>query len=342
MEALNNIREAIEALAGEEKIDDGNYLVLMNHLKTVYGAVSKDQEVMPVRRDVVRRDEEDDYFRELHERYFTSIYCRVARDEMWNSPRAVITRPQDNQLFAGLFDSVMTGMGGEMAFSAMWEANNSDRGNHMLYHINRKEMWDRMWKSLDMRDKFISIPCVRKSIINQHVIRWHCLQSLICPQYGGTYVPYDSDAYWMKMLIHVNLPFQYGLKWVDGKTNNFDTEPLTEDKLKKLHRVRITFHMNNNDDIHMELYTDKIQLGRTACVDSMLRMKHVLAILHPELNTQIDTLLWKRRNQKRNGYTCPRLAVSGITANTRSKSRTYTWQNDFTITYLSNMNNGNE
>ena len=338
MEALNNLREAIESLSSDEKIDDGKYLEMMNHLKTVYGAIPTEVKP-PAWVNEVPVVEEWDFFRDLHRRYFTTIYCENVRNEMWGNPLTIGRQRGDRDAWARfplVFDSVMRGLGGEEEFAIMWET----RGANLIYYLHREELFDDVWKSDEVREKFLSLPCVKKTSLNNRLRCHKRLQGILCPRIVGRAPTYGSDAYWHKMMTDVHFPFTNGFKWAEDKEDPFRMEALSEAQRKKLHNVRITFHMNENDNINWELHTDKIQLGRTACVYALLEMKFVLAMLHPELNTHREAMLCEMKRQRKFGYTCPRLAVSGITANTRTKSRTYHWRDDFTITYTSDLNNG--
>ena len=336
MDALNNLREAIESLSSDEKIDDGKYLQMMNHLKTVYGAIPHEEKPPAwVNAPVV---EERDNFRDLHRRYFTTIYCENVRNEMWGNPLTIGRQAGEFAWadFPRVFDSVMKGEGGEEEFATHWET----RGANVIYYLHREGLNDSVWKSDEMREKFLSIPCVKKSTIN-HELRPHKrLQGILCPRFTTRPPTYETNAYWHKMMTDVRFPFKDGFKWTDDKEDPFRLEALPEAQLKKLHSVRITFNMSETDDINWELYTDKIQLGRTACVYSLLEMKFVLTLLHPEFNAHRETMLYEMKRQRKFGYTCPALTVSGITANTRNKSRTYHWRNHFAITFTSDLNNG--
>lgn len=333
MEALNVIREAIESLSAEEKIDDGKYLELMNHMKTVYGSMPQPRpEADGVPRPIVRERIAEPPMLitdEVRQRYFLIPYNE--HNVMWGQ-RWYETRDYTPDGFAQTFDELMKangdyGLGLYNLFERYFTVSNI--GNTFYNFIMRDE--NKVgWIDADMRERFFSLPIIRNKNIEYALIRKKAMVDCLLV-IKDTTNPED----WAKLLWRMGFHFMNGFRHTNR--NNGETKPRTEAELKKLHLLRVSWRMNATQNMEVELYTDKIQLGRTQCVQAMYRMALIYALLFPEFNAPIERFRYRMMGQRVSQY--PVMSMSGITAHTRNKNRTYIQKDgDFTITYISKLN----
>jgi hypothetical protein len=338
MEALNVIREAIESLSAEEKIDDGKYLELMNHMKTVYGSMPQQHapqqyevdfiprpvavvvaEVLESMRDVIRH------------RYFTTGLQENQMTAFWGmtweeNQNTHYTRDE----FAMLLDCMLKGED-DLGLINLFERyfTLSPIGN-AFYTFIMRDTNKVSWRDADMREKFLSIPIIRNKNIDFVLIRKkHMVERLL--RVKDT----TNPEHWAKLFYHTGFHFMNGIRYT--VRNNNEARPRTEAELKKLHLVRVSWRMNPTQNMEVNLYTDKIQLGRSPIVQQMYMMALIYALLFPEFNAPIEKFKYRMIHDRVSSY--PVMSMSGITAHTRNKNRTYKQSDgDFTITYISKLN----
>jgi len=344
MDALNVIREAIESLSAEEKIDDGKYLELMNHMKTVYGSMPQQHAPqqyagdfiphpvavpvappMELMRDMIRH------------RYFTTGLQENQLGGFWGgewveNARGGYTRDE----FAITLDCMLKGeddVGLINLFERYFVA--SEIGN-CFYTFIMRDTNRVSWKDADMREKFLSLPVIRNKGIVYALLRKASVMECLMKVKDTT-----NQDHWAKLFYHMGFHFVNGIRYT--VRNNGEAKPRSEAELKKLHLVRVSWRMNATQNMEVNLYTDKIQLGRSQIVGSMYKMALIYALLFPEFNAPVER--FKYRMGGTNAYgnhrvsQYPVMSMSGITAHTRNKNRTYKQKDgDFTITYISKLN----
>jgi hypothetical protein len=342
MEALNVIREAIESLSAEEKIDDGKYLELMNHMKTVYGSMPQQHAPQQYAIDFIPRPvavaPPMESMRDVvRHRYFTTGIQANQLEGFWGgewveNANGGYTRDE----FAITLDCMLKGeddVGLINLFERYFVA--SEIGNCFYTFIMRDG--NRVsWKDADMREKFLSLPVIRNKSIVYALLRKESVMECLLKIKDTT-----NQEHWAKLFYHMGFHFVNGIRYT--VRNNGEAKPRSEAELKKLHLVRVSWRMNATQNMEVNLYTDKIQLGRSQIVGSMYKMALIYALLFPEFNAPVER--FKYRMGGTNAYgehrvsQYPVMAMSGITAHTRNKNRTYKQKDgDFTITYISKLN----
>lgn len=339
MEALNVIREAIESLSAEEKIDDGKYLELMNHMKTVYGSMPQQHAPQQYEVDYIPRPVAvavpppmEDMRDVIRHRYFTTGLQENQMTAFWgmfwedNQDGNGYTRDE----FALTLDCMLKGeddLGLINLFERYFTA--SPIGD-TFYTFIMRDTNKVSWKDADMREKFLTIPIIRNKNIDFVLIRKkHMAERLMRVK-----DPNDPE-HWAKLFYHMGFHFMNGIRY--SVRNNNEAKPRTEAELKKLHLIRVSWRMNMTQNMEVNLYTDKIQLGRSQIVPQMYHMALIYALLFPEFNAPIERFKYRMIHDRVSPY--PVMSMSGITAHTRNKNRTYKQRDgDFTITYISKLN----
>jgi hypothetical protein len=332
MDALNVIREAIESLSAEEKIDDGKYLELMNHMKTVYGSMPQprpEADGIPVVRQRISAPPEQFTDRFIN-RYLIASHFTEEGFLLWGHQHDEVDGYTFNE-FAMMLDDILKDNGEE--FNAWLYSpferyfTDSNIGHHFCHTLYA---YDIQWRDENMREKFLNLTVVRERTIKKNISnkKWITDSLLILKDT-------TNPGQWAKMMYKVGFHLMNGMKYTSRKQ---ETTPRTEAELKKLHLVRVEWRMNERENMTVNLYTDKIQLGRTQCVQQMYRMAVIYALLFPEFNAPLERFL-HRMSGKANISLYPVMSMSGITAHTRNKNRTYKQKDgDFTITYISTLN----
>jgi hypothetical protein len=347
MENINAVREAIEDLNTDEKINEGLYLELMNHLKTLYGKMERHNVVAPPQppplvapalpadypfpeyRSVIRGTPEENIEAvQIHKKYFTNSPMAVS--EMFGFDSLAFLRAFD-EFLANTDESLENAK--KVALTAFFHNANL---NHQLgrclliflakYSSNWSGDWG-FWRRVEDREKFLSHFAVRRLNIILAEYQKSNMKKLLAIVKDET-----NDDEWAKLFWTMGFPF-FNHKYY--KRNK--CQERTEAERKKLHIVKMKFKMNAELSVSMSLFTDKIQLGRSPIVPDMYKMALLLA-LQDDINAPIERFI--RRMRSSSGYlTTPVLITSGITAKTRDKSRSYKqYDGDFTISYTSKLN----
>jgi len=354
MEALNGIREAIESLSGEEKIDDGKYLELMNHLKTVYAVIPKAEEAdkSVIRRTIIVNRENMNivggyepyipYERQpaihnvynIHTRYFSVPYDLNRMNGMWGQ------NEEESSVFATAFDDYMKNADpSEPDFGYFKERlepyfvpSQHTNGYVLTAYLLRTEN-KYVWKDADMREKFLAIHFVRNQNINLTLTRKNVMANILYPMSDTM-----DRVKWAWVYKLAFFPFANENTIRKKSNKDADITVKSAEELKKLHLVRLKWKMGETN-VETELYTDKIQLGRSPINPDMYRLGLVFALIFPEFKAPIERFVRGVLHESDSRRNCPILETSGITASTRNKSRTYKqYDGDFTITYISKLN----
>ena len=334
MEALNVIREAIESLSAEEKIDDGKYLELMNHMKTVYGSMPQprpEADGIPV---VIQRISAppEQFTTRFINRYL--IVPQVVNEDLlihlFGDRFDEVDGYTSNE-FALTLDTILKDNGEEYnaGLYNLFERyfTTSSIGSHFYNTLHRNNI---QWRDEAILEKYINLAVIREKTISKNI--WH--KRWIAESLLVINDPTSPDQ-WAKMMYKMGFTFMNGMKHCLRKN---EATARTEAELKKLHLVRVEWRMNERENMTVNLYTDKIQLGRTRCVPEMYRMAVIYALLFPEFNAPLERFL-HRMDGRTNISPFPVMFMSGITAHTRNKNRTYKqYDGDFTITYISTLN----
>lgn len=332
MENINAVREAIETLNHDEKINDGTYLELMNHLKSLYEKLDRTEvkQFADVRPSIVfhrtRVLETMDESIDRMAKYFRGNGWM--RDWDGDSSRPFHT---EETTFIRAVDAYLSNTDDALNDSvrqAVSESMNYTHSSRLHYYLFRNET-KAQWISSEMREKWLRHPRVRDRLIT---ISLADKEAIIR---GVVIMSSNSDENYAKYFYQNSFPFCNEITAIKRR-GDWDIEARTPTELKKLHRIRIVYKLNDSKQRVLELYTDKIQLGRSPIVAKMYRLALVLAIAFPNESSPIERYLLQLNPTITPFNLCPNLITSGITAKTRNKARTYTDDNKgFTIEYKS-------
>ena len=323
MESIQAVREAIENLSTDEKIDEGQYLTLMNHLKSVYEKIERSErkEDAPVVREnrgvFVQRVIVDTPIRN----YLFML------NEMFQNVRGDYfpVLPETRTGMVYLVERLVRSLTSEG--NPFCEDTLEDVPTSMIRQILVRG--SEIWRNLDAREHFLSHPKVRENGLDMILMRKKVVLRYI-KDYHGTDTTRGELA---RTLKNLNLPF-YTTKRV---ARNDTIEDMEEKTLQKLHPITIAFHIPRRPNIMIDAYTDKIQLGRSDIIGKLCRLmmgQILLSVwtdipLERVIDVMGDGIL--RGNESKTLY--PKMKVSGITASTREKRREYDCSGLITITY---------
>jgi hypothetical protein len=358
MENITAVQEAIENLNQDEKINEGTYLSLMNHLKVLYGKLESQiappprettgtfgsvfngtlpaDYPYPTYRRVIRLNLPDNTpelnieATMLHCKYFSvsgelnDFYGIVSATELVDFLRIldVYLTNDDENLITTLADGVEERRNRVEALCRylFWYEKKFPRG---------------IFKDTTMREKWLHLPYVRKYNIRLAEERKQGFRIPLVVLEGETYEK------WSRVFFDIGFHFFNKIKCRWERRNTYTYSERTTEEINKLHKVSIDIKLTETDRFRLHLYTDKIQLGRSPIVQGMYRMGLILSLFY-NINAPIEKYLL-RMSEEMMYNRFPTLKTSGITAKTRNKARTYeVGDEDWTITYKSKMNDVDE
>lgn len=326
MDSIQAVREAIENLSTDEKIDEGQYLTLMNHLKSLYEKLERSErkEDVPVvseNRRIIQMNPSPsvrDYLFMMNE-----IFQNVRGDYFPIIPE---TRTGMIYLVEALTRSFTSGM------NTFREDTLENVPKSMIRQILERSA--DIWRNREVRECFLSHPKVREHALDlmltkkKDVIRY-------TKNFYGENTTHGELARTFKNL---NLPF-YTTKRI---TRNDTIEDMEEKTLQQLHPITIAFHIPHRQLMFMDVYTDKIQLGRSDIIGKLCHLMMGLTLLSGWTDIPLERVIdvmgdgLLRGNERDISY--PKMKVSGITASTREKRREYDCRGLITITYRTRYN----
>lgn len=348
MDSIQAVREAIESLSTDEKIDEGQYLALMNHLKTVYQKLERSERkeeriefvvsgngggnggmgnVMEYIEEMLMLEDEqkEDIPRPVIHRRVVGLGWRDARDDLFILPNDYF--PVDGEEIKVALVMLRN------AIRNHWN-DVRDFQHHTLADI--PQMFIRwilrggvgIWRDLEVREIFLSHATVRRLNL-ERVLERRRTSRKAHYTLGGT----DDD--WALLLKDAHLPF-YTKRRVNKKGECVDVEAKT---LQKLHPITLTLRFTPTMGMEVELYTDKIQLGRSDIIPTLSQIMIEIVRVEGWNDVPLEKLIkyagWgliKSSSEMKREY--PKMKVSGITAHTREKKREYDCANGLiTITY---------
>jgi hypothetical protein len=288
MEHIQGIREIVEKLAGDEKMDDGQYLEVMNRLKSLYEREEEKKDDPPAVSGGhfvhIRRIPVAESVRLLHH-YFVDmtrekIHCNEFVELM---PR-----------FA----------------EALEDGTMATRTDICKDFIGSILYWGAgVWRNLDHREMVLRNRHYTDHLLESHTRLLGYDRGIRCYK---NYKPNgEMSEYCWERLFHDWIPF-YTTKRVFRK----EWRDREEKELKKLHPVRLSLKIPNHP-IELDLYTDKVKLGSTVICKALQALMRSIVITERWTDVPLERLLFAC-NQT------PRMEVSGITAKSRDKERRYT------------------
>ncbi len=333
MESIQAVREAIENLSTDEKIDDGQYLTLMNHLKSVYEKLGKNERNEPSEsennfiswREHQRRErnEANDLLTRLRALTNELFYTEVIPDGYFGTMASTILK------YISVFDGVLISLKNQ---------DNSFGENRLLvadeWIIEKITILGmKIWKDLNAREIFLSNPLVRKRNILSLFLRRDELLA-------RKRFDYQTEGGWTRILSDLSLPF-YTSKRIIRRKNKESFVARDAMSLGKYHPITLTMRFHHHPNVVVNLYTDKVQLGRSNIAPNIYMIMMEIIRMERWVDEPMEKLIFGIQNRSpffpfSNNTTYPKLKVSGITAHTRDKQRTYEdshSESRFSITY---------
>lgn len=317
MNSIEAVRDAIETLSTDEKIDEGQYLALMNHLKKVYEQIERSErkEDIPILNTGAYRAMA--LWEQQEETGLNDITLQLSKISLWGGQYPL----RRNETNVTAIRIICDGIRNPDTFH---QQGLEEVPKHILTLLCDMK-WER-WASPEVREIFLSNYVVRRRIIklNSRLKK----DDVTVPRF---YRGVNTDADGWTRLLHANsiLPFKT-LKKMNRQGEVVDRNPAD---IKKLHPITLRFNIPNHPVEDLHLYTNRIQLGRSHI--NPLLCELLISLIHQEGWTDVPMeYLIKARQMDSNTITTPKMIVSGITATTREKHRFYTCCNSMiTITY---------
>lgn len=314
MEHIQGIREIVEKLAGDEKMDDGQYLEVMNRLKSLYER-EEEKKQPAIRADWAMEFSSGDVpvfrlpdgeqiaenTRNLSRIFLRHHFVGLSSDDIPDSPEH---HTAVEELSHGLVDNTI--------------ATHSLEGitDVVLFIILRRGVG--IWLDVEKREALLSNPLVRAKWLNEGLAsRTYHMRKKIRKAYKTEGMT-END--WTDLLSHIGVPLYTTMR----KKRNGEFVPRDPQQLQKYHPITLSLSIPNHP-IEMTLYTDKIQLGRTYLSPPlcyvMLEITHAERWYDVALEGMIDGAIEGMSAYYPLDY--PKMVVSGITAQTRDKLRSY-------------------
>jgi hypothetical protein len=306
MEHIQSIREIVEKLAGDEKMDDGQYLEVMNRLKSLY---EREEQKGPSFREDFRMEfaSGDANAVRVSESERRSFVRRIALDEpmrLFHHYFVGLSR-NDVSCDGSHFHEVMPKLAEALEDGTM--ATRTDISRHCIGSIL---YWGAVvWRNLDHRELVLRNRHYTDYELESHTRFRNYTASMYI--YRGYKPNGEMDEYCWERLFHDWIPF-YTTKRVFRK----DWRDREEKELKKLHPIRLSLKIPNHP-IELDLYTDKVKLGATGICRQLQKLMLAIVRLEGWTDVPLERLM----------FDCGlnlTLEVSGITAQSRDKERRYT------------------
>lgn len=348
MDSIQAVREAIESLSTDEKIDEGQYLALMNHLKTVYQKLERSERkeervefvvsgngggnggmgnVMEYIEEMLEDDQKEDLPRPVFRRVVVSQQdWLIAQNELFHNLPQDFFPPDREEIKVALVTL-------RNAIRNHWN-DVRDFHHHTLEDIPQPFIrWllrggVGIWRDLEVREIFLSHATVRRLNLERVLERRRTYRK-------AHYTLDATDDDWALLLKDAHLPF-YTTRRLNKRGEYVDVEAKT---LQKLHPITLTLRFTPTMGMEVELYTDKIQLGRSDIIPTLSQIMLEIVRMEGWNDVPLEKLIkcagWgliKSSSEMKREY--PKMKVSGITAHTREKKREYDCANGLiTITY---------
>lgn len=366
MDNLNAMREWVEELSANEKIGEGDYLSIMNHMKKVYEAIPP-----PAPKYVDTRDHAPTHgpvgelVRGLMDTVVLKwglmfkadmVHCGVRGFSVWNY--AGFEFPVQRRVETmEMLESYMANPTNPVNVMAMTEFLQTRVGEHWIKQLGYYNRG--LWREETHRDIWLAIPLVRKYVIENVLEKKKHMASLL-KKWSATD---DGGLNLSHVLDELKVPFEGDYQWGKDKW-----VARTDEEKKKLHAVRVNVRLGSHDtataghapaSMDFKCYTRYIQLARGHYTNPIYTMMVGLALLmdlEEEISMtkiNLDTLLLYSDSERQSYYQRYGnmwrnnndgkllLDTSGITAKTRDKKRTYVDANyRISIQYTGLLNEG--
>ena len=312
MNSIEAVRDAIETLSTDEKIDEGQYLALMNHLKKVYEQIERSErkEDIPVFNTSAQRAMA--LWEQQQETGLSDITLQLSKTSLWYGPWHTILRNEENVTAIRI---ICDGIRNPDTFRQQDLEEIPKNVIRLLYDMPSED-----WASPEVREIILSNYTVRRQNITFNL----CFKRINSYTSSHSIFPSNTDEW--TALLHDNpiVPFKT-LKKMNRRREMVDRAPRD---IKKLHPITLCFNIPNHQVNDIHLYTNRIQLGRSNI--NPLLCELLISLIHQEAWTDVpmDYLIMAKQMVK---ITTPIMVVSGITATTRNKHRSYVCCNGMII-----------
>jgi hypothetical protein len=355
------VREFVEGLSADEKIAEGDYLSIMNHMKKVFDAIPPaqpkhvDGPYLGVLQHVINGPTTRQRAMDLWDKLFNRSYNYIVSDRSEWMPFSNMSWEEILNLLT-MIDSYLTDPENPDKVLAMYNFLITQDG--ISWKLNMGYWNLAMWKDFNHRDIWLNNPVVRKENLDRMLRRKADMADLI-KIWGESE---NGSLNLSKVMCRCHVPFQG--EW-DARRGVWAA--LTDKEKSKLHSITVSLALSApksgqmRETVKFKAYTDLIQLARGKHTYGIYQMAVAYAIISDYTGTipmetiPLDNLLlysngerlkyysryygmWRDNNEGK-----MLLDTSGITAHTREKRRRYVDANGvISIEYTSLLNSGSK
>jgi len=320
MDALNFLLEATENLNdGTATMTEGLYLDMMNRLRDIHRTMSQHQP--PAQPQIVRvaPQPEPNLIGHMPLARQMAEILDVPFQTLLNHWFAIVWADEEQKRqFIHFLTLLVSWKVNGYAPEAAIAIGNHGSLNFALSKFARYSMNETHipWKDLVFRDKFLCLRPVAKARVRQIKLLQnhtqyqisHCLRTL--NKRDATYSP---EVRMSMMLYALNSSFM-------GEWRAFRNVWKRRSDMEKLHELEVEFNYGSTPK-KLKVWTDRIQLGRTALVRSTVMLGFIHAINEGEKD-KITPYLYNLFGNI--GFDdAPEMVASGITVETKDKMREY-------------------
>ena len=337
MDQLTTVRERIETMMADGSISEGDYLEIMNNLKGVYDAIPRAQPVasaIDIRTFFGGSNARSTPILAPTPRSLFDLYLNVSNGDsdietsFITDLHCFILRP-DAELPRRMLSDTL------------------DDNGHIPYVLQRNShLWRGvpLWRDPAHQELVCALPAWRKAVLNMMIAQRIEVMGLLNELWDGTrdrQTAKPSDALVQDLAIRLKLPgicFSKMIRY--RKVVDVDTT--------KLHRISLQIPTPTTRDRIIECWTNRIQFGRTPCVDTFSQFNFIMGLWTylyyqgggvPIVEQEFERMLigyCKNRYNRDPLY----LETSGITARTKNKHRKYISPalSGFSLTYAESIN----
>jgi hypothetical protein len=342
MNALTNVLEFVEDLNTASKITEGQYLDILNKLKEIHNSIPAPRvyEPPPIVRDTVpfhrQAPEPADSLSQYRET-FVNLYAKrgyVSYDRLRSFLFGGVRHL--NADFERLFFLCYNTPTPEnvAAFKQAFEMPQTE-GSVSPYRVGDEfirvmsYMCSSLFKDADKRGAFLQLAFIRKSQLKTVMFKKQQIYNKM------KFLPNDNCTIKEQQPLLTRLLHNCGVPLYNQFRVSRD-EVIKRDT-KKLHKIKLRIE---DTYIDFDLYTDRVQLGRTCMSEGIYNLALCIYVQNIE-SERVKYMPIERFlvgiNPLANVQKPPKLTTSGITASSRNKNRTYTYannnKNEIVLTY---------
>jgi hypothetical protein len=304
--SLTAVYEFIQLLSDEDKIPEGDYLKMMNHLKGVYAQIPAAPTPLPAMGGAGGASPLP-----IVSGYFNRVITTVT--SVSTPLRAYLEGPT------------------AATAAALNAALLTSNGRILLAQINYVG-----WRDLEARERFLALSNVRRDAIESAEGRKQRIRIPAAKRWlaGGIMGTADDEA---RHLANIHFPFFTDRKVSHGKVKE-------RAGLNKLHKLEVTFQFGKEYQKRW-FYTEKIQLGRSAITGDLYRWMLTEAIIDGRQGYPMERFIRKQWSNEpphilTSGITAKTREMSRTYVSDAFVDGVHSLKTDFTITYISKLNEG--